>query len=592
MKSFFFSIRYKFMLFFMVTVMVPILLISIISYTLYFSALQEKISTIHHNTTKKSATSIEFILNDVRQLSIDLFNDEALRKVLTYQNKNTNDLLLMINNYEQKLGILISSNKYVKSIYIETASRLPINPIGSNDAIPSAIREEATQLKGRYFWIRNEVKYFYGSPVPTVSLVRLIRDVMDIQKEIGILKINIDDETLTNIYRNQMPDVSSEQLIIDPNGEIISSASDTLLFKENKAVITRTIASAKPSTAYFTLGQGKSQYLVSYYKLAETEWCLVSVVSMHDLLESARSPYNQILITIIISFSIYIIAMLIFIHKLLRPLNDVTQVMKEVENENFKVRLEIKGNDEISTLGNSFNRMSSRLDELLHEVYLVNMRQKEAELRALQAQINPHFLYNTLDTIYWVSCMENAEETSFLVKALGKLFRLSLNRGHEQTTVAREVEHLENYLIIQKKRYDGVIDFEINIEPQVMECRVIKLILQPLVENAIFHGIEPKGELGKITVDVYLDGPYLCYRVADDGVGTDPQPIREIIQQELSVEEHSKHGIALKNVNDRIRLAFGNYYGIEFFSEIGKGTTVRVRQPYIKGDTHDKSTHS
>ena len=222
--------------------------------------------------------------------------------------------------------------------------------------------------------------------------------------------------------------------------------------------------------------------------------------------------------------------------------------------------------------------MVSRIQKLIKENEKEQELKRKSDLDALQAQINPHFLYNTLDTIYWMARMEKAFETSSLIEALAKLFRLSLNKGNEFTTVKYEVEHLKNYIIIQKKRYEDMINFSFNVPDELLGCKVIKMALQPLVENAICHGIEKKGEKGKIDITIEKKNNQLLYTITDDGIGADEKEINELLQN----GGDSNRGLGIKNINDRIRLYFGEEYGLKFFSSPGMKTRVIVNQPYIK----------
>jgi len=257
--------------------------------------------------------------------------------------------------------------------------------------------------------------------------------------------------------------------------------------------------------------------------------------------------------------------------------------MSQVEGENFKAHITVSGNDEITQLGMSFNKMLMRLQELISEVYTAQINKKEAELKAFQAQINPHFLYNTLDTIYWMSRMEKAYETSELVQALSKLFRLSLNSGREITTVRDEVEHLRHYVVIQQKRYEDMIDFQISVEEETLDVHTVKLVLQPFVENAIVHGIEKKGDSGTIRVEIKRESDDLVFYIYDSGDGVNLEDIGRLLEQ---YGENNK-GFAVKNINDRIQLYFGTQYGIEFMNR-PDGTVVKVVQPWVRGEmSHD-----
>jgi two-component system sensor histidine kinase YesM len=308
-------------------------------------------------------------------------------------------------------------------------------------------------------------------------------------------------------------------------------------------------------------------------------WMLVNTVSFTDLYEDYALIETFTVAAVFFSLIICILIIVFFTVKVLGPLKRMRQAMAEIGDQNFKVHLEVEGKDEISELAGHFNDMSKRLDEMINEVYAGKIKQREAELRALQAQINPHFLYNTLDTIYWMCRIDGSMESAALVQSLSRLFRLSLNSGNEITTVEREVELLENYIDIQKKRYENSISFEINVDKELLDCQTVKLVLQPLVENAIIHGIEEGDGQGTIKVDICREDDKLVYRIIDDGAGVNVDEMNRLLQQVGA----DNRGFGISSVHERIRLNFGEDYGMEFISDHEEGTEVIVRQPYLPG---------
>lgn len=303
----------------------------------------------------------------------------------------------------------------------------------------------------------------------------------------------------------------------------------------------------------------------------------MNTVPLDELLKENTRTQQVVFLAMIISFAICILIAILFSNGVLRRLKKLYKQMGKLENEDFDVYIEPAGNDEITLLCRNFNKMSGKLKELIQKVYSVQIKQKEAEFNALQSQINPHFLYNTLDNIYWMGRMEKAFETCKLVEALSKLFRLSLNSGKEITTVRAEIDHIKNYIVIQQARYKDMITFSLHADEELMDCITLKLILQPLVENFIVHGIEKKGESGRIDITIKEEKGKLLFVITDNGSGVNVEEIREL----LGKAGNENRGLAIKNVNDRIRLYFGEEYGLDF-SNGESGTTVVVSQPYSK----------
>ena len=249
--------------------------------------------------------------------------------------------------------------------------------------------------------------------------------------------------------------------------------------------------------------------------------------------------------------------------------------MKKVEKGDLNVIVDIKRKDEIGQLGRSFNSMIKKIKKLIEEVYVNQIKRKEAELRALQPQINPHFLYNTLDVIYWTSRLEKAYKTGKIVSSLANLFKLGLNKGSKVTTIGKEIEHLKSYLEIQKVRYDKEPKFSIDIDKSLYELKTIKLILQPLVENSLIHDIPNLGSKGMVSIKVYEKNNDIIFEIIDNGIGMNKKRINEVFQEDIE----KKKGYGIKNVHERIKLYFGDQYGLSIDSKIGKGTIVKIKIP-------------
>jgi two-component system sensor histidine kinase YesM len=257
--------------------------------------------------------------------------------------------------------------------------------------------------------------------------------------------------------------------------------------------------------------------------------------------------------------------------------------MKRFQKGSFQERIEIRNRDEIGDLSLGYNSMVANIKQLIDDSYILQIKEKEAELNALQAQINPHFLYNTLEMIYWEAEAANQTHIGEMVISLSRLFRLSLNRGKNYTSVAQEKEFIENYLILQKLRFKDDLEYTIQIEDNILEFTVLKLILQPFVENAILHGFGKKRGKVRISIQGMLREDHLYFKIEDDGIGMDPIILQNILEDETENETNTSQesgGFAIKNINKRLELYFKDNYSLKFTSELGKGTTVEILIPF------------
>uniref|UniRef100_UPI00136CE0CB sensor histidine kinase n=1 Tax=Clostridium sp. C2-6-12 TaxID=2698832 RepID=UPI00136CE0CB len=242
-----------------------------------------------------------------------------------------------------------------------------------------------------------------------------------------------------------------------------------------------------------------------------------------------------------------------------------------------------KYNDEVGELGSSFNNMVKEINNLINLVQKEEKSKRIAEMNVLQAQIKPHFMYNTLDTIRWMAEEHNEEDIVEIIEAFTNLLRISLSKGKEMISVQDELNHVQSYLIIQKIRYEDKLDYEIEFDENILDFEVIKLILQPLVENAIYHGIKEKRGNGKISITGKIEGNLLCFTVMDNGKGMEEDVLNRINKMLAGVGEN-KHeiGYGIFNVNERIRMIYGDEYGLKYKSVYGEGTIVELRHPIIE----------
>jgi two-component system sensor histidine kinase YesM len=304
---------------------------------------------------------------------------------------------------------------------------------------------------------------------------------------------------------------------------------------------------------------------------------MVGISYVDELSENKRNLESYLLLIVIFGLVFEIGASIFISQKVSQPIKRLERKMKLVEKGDFDIYLEVKGEDEVKKLSKSFNIMVARIKQLMQEIILEQEAKRKSEFKALQAQINPHFLYNTLDSIVWMNENQKHEGVTTMVAALAKFFRVSISRGNEIISVSDEIEHARSYLTIQEVRYKDKFDFIIDAEPEVLKYKTLKLILQPIIENAIYHGINQLHEKGKIKIKVSIENDNILFSVTDNGYGIRPSVLKNILVMESQNEQTS--GVGLKNVNERIKLCYGREYGIEINSELDIGTTVNIRIP-------------
>lgn len=362
--------------------------------------------------------------------------------------------------------------------------------------------------------------------------------------------------------------------ITDSDGNIVYHPQQQMIFSGIKSEDTESIK------GYSDGVHTKNSTIYSLNTLRESGWRIVGI-SYTDEFRSSRT--RTVLGVIVLSlFCCVVVAVLILVRYskiVTRPVRELANAMKEFEcdADAYKYRPEHDHVAELQTLSDSFGHMVCMIQDLMGRVRAEETTLRKTELKALQAQINPHFLYNTLDSIQWMCEQGKNDDAIKMVGALARLFRISISRGHELITIRDELRHAESYMLIQSYRYRNRFEYEFNVDSSVENCLCNKITVQPLIENAIYHGIEPLVDKGKITITVRRDGEDILIEVADNGVGMTEEQCESILRKERS----DSSGIGIKNVNDRLRIYFGDKYGISVKSELDCGTTITVRIPQI-----------
>ena len=264
---------------------------------------------------------------------------------------------------------------------------------------------------------------------------------------------------------------------------------------------------------------------------------------------------------------------------ILLPIRELSDVAGKIAGGDLAARAKVDSKDEVEELADGFNYMADSLVELLEKVREEEEKRRKTDLRLLQEQINPHFLYNTLDTIVWLIEVNESNQAVDMVITLSDFFRLVLSKGKEFISIQQEEQHIRSYLQIQEKRYHDILDYEISIDPVLYQYEIPKLTLQPLVENALYHGIKYKRSRGNIRVEGSLAGDTIHLCVMDDGVGMGEEEV-EALQKEIERPcKETEKGFGLANVNERIRMYFGKEYGMKICSEKGQGTKIELIIP-------------
>ena len=362
--------------------------------------------------------------------------------------------------------------------------------------------------------------------------------------------------------------------LMDEDGNIIYHPQQQLLYAGLKSEDTEALAALNDGA------WADDTVIYSLNSVGDSGWRVVGVSYVDELVN--RNVNEMIRLSFWLAAVVLCVALLtsLLLSKLLgRPLRGLADAMESFESDadHFSYR-PVGGTREVQELSDSFEHMVLRIQQLMSTVREEEINLRKTELKALQAQINPHFLYNTLDSIAWMCEQGRNADAVKMVHALARLFRISISRGHELIPIAKELEHAESYLQIQMYRYKNQFTYAFDADPDCLGFYCNKITLQPIIENSINHGLDLMVEEGRIDVQVRMDGDDIVFSVRDNGVGMSEEQIEAIMHS----EQTDRTGIGIRNVNDRLRIYFGKNYGLHITSEPDVGTCVEIRMPKIR----------
>lgn len=422
-----------------------------------------------------------------------------------------------------------------------------------------------------------DIDPYEKNDVSLLSIARRVTNQQNYRESVGVFRVDFEQEKIVSILRKADATSDSLTFLLSENGGLVASSGapeETRGITGSAAFLTDLDMEAE-SFQEMTVAGNKA--LVRASQLPNTGWRMITVVPYASFMNQIDSLRNASFVLAGIISSVACVFAVFFSRSITVRLTRLAKRMGEMRGGNTQIDIPNDRHDEIGELYSSYNYLVERLNELLQEQYEMGQELKNAELKALQSQINPHFLYNTLDMINWYGYKKEPEQINAVVTALAKFYKQSLNKGSGVVTVADELKHISYYIQIQRLRFSDHIQFHVTVAEDVLDNAIPKITLQPLVENAILHGIlEKEDRSGTIAVHGERRGALVVLSVTDDGVG-----MEEFEQEGINggERESAAGGYGLMNIDQRIKLLFGESYGLRFSSVPGHGTKVEIHLP-------------
>lgn len=591
------SLRAKLLTMFVILTCIPLISVGLISHQKSF------------NTVFKNSKASTMLVADQLALDLDiLFRDTGKLLELDKNPRVLHFLFSQSDSYEDAKDILRTMSSYRQTYQYDSVLNITMinlygrgiserkgvfqldrNPLRNENLaylvnhpnavlnIPSSKSSAMDRLDGFPYKDKNVIS------IMTTVKQRITHEV------IGFIIIDLDDSIVKRFCDNVTIGKTGFFYVVDETGTPIFMPS--ALTNHAMLPVSEELSSILkgPETHFIDKSEGKPKFVFSSHSKA-TGWGIVGIVPLQEIVEEANAIRQLIIISVVLSI-VFAISLHFFVStRLTRPVHVLKNKMQLAASGYLEAKVVPSGNDEIADLGNSFNIMLGKIRRLLEQSIQEQQEIKKAELRALQAQINPHFLYNTLESIIWMAESGKKDQVITLVQSLSSLFRISLSKGKDWITIHKELEHVQSYMVIQQMRYRDILEYDICIASELYSYPILKMTLQPIIENAIYHGIKNKRGKGMVQVRGFMDEDRdILIVVEDNGIGMSETRLEELrfaLSQPHPPEETGKEvsgGFGLHNVHQRLRLYYGEAYGVQVNSREREGTTVMIRIPMQLG---------
>ncbi len=520
------------------------------------------------------STNIENELGKIDRMTFDILSDNKIQEYLKIINTKQSSYE-KVNAYEEMRSVLQTSSNLESYITAVTYIDIYGNEYtAENDTIK--VLEEKSKMEILYRAKEKEGNIVWIEPLENEKCIfaaRLIRSKYNLES-LATLVVRIDKDKLISLMNRAFPWYKTELLILSEDNRII--------YKDERINLDNVNPILAHNKNYELKNIGNKKFLVNMATTSYTKWRYIYFLSYENIFQGLI----KMRISLILSFGIiFVIVLLIgvkFTNGITKPIISLSKKMKRVENGDFEItdieKIPDDSCDEVQQLNKDFGIMVEKVNALIKDNYIKQILVKETELKTLQAQINPHFLYNTLESINFLAKINKQAKISTMVKSLGNLLRNSINNRDIIIKVEDEINLLNNYIAIQKIRFEERLDFSMNIKDEFEKYSIPKLTLQPIVENSINYGLENITGICKILVEANIEDDTLVINIIDNGPGMSKELIEHLERGEI---KSKGLGVGLKNINERIKLTFGDRYGLSFYSEINQGTTVKIKIPCV-----------
>lgn len=599
------SLQKKIIFAFIVFILIPFLTVNIYSYWMYENIIINKLNLSMQKSLQQSKNNIENLINEVYSVSNVISQSIEISDILNNEADADNNQRIqdekkikeILNNIKRNIFsvyadiILIDKNGNVFSTRLTEKNSYAV-------ITTSQWFKKINENKGNNYWFTTNSKEVgfitnkNGNVASNVSdNVIAMGNVIQGKNErmdLGVIVITINEEELYKIFGKSDLFNKDTRFILSDNGIIISNSDKDLIFKpiDDSSLYKQLL---EKESGYSINTMDKDRFLINYQTIKSVDWKLFESIPYSWMFNEIYTLRTKVIIISIVIFIIFTFVVYFFTKVFISPLKVLEKLMKKVEEGNLNVKFDLKLNDEIAVLGNSFNSMVDNLKLLIDENYLKQLELSEKEktkeklkYKVLQSQINPHFLFNTLNSIKWMAIINNAPKVADSIASLGHLLEAGIKRMDDEITVREELVYLQEYIDIMQLIHANKFDFQLDVKDEILDLKVLKLLLQPIVENAIIHGISKIKGRGKIQVIGYKKFRFLIFEIIDNGIGITSDAKRKLLSNNEEPSSGKFNSLGINSIIQRIKTNYGSEYGLNIKSRKNDGTNIIIYLPVLK----------
>lgn len=576
------SIRKKIVFNIATLVVISVFLVGYGSFSIAKSIIESNTRHYIEDILLQTVKNIEMRLGNIYDRIFYLQIDSVIQSCLKKANGNEDYLqeLSTRGDIQNALFRSVVYNNEIEAVTVvsDSGKVFEINKTLQKHPLDSISKEDIYNGKGSSMWLGTDEK-------TKTFIVAATINSLSTQKPLGYIVLNIRESYINNIFSQLEFLNSGNVFIMDKSGIIISHNEKSLLNTSiNEDYIKRIFEGN--ANGFFPHVINSADTYIAYRFLEEQGWYIVSLIPVITYSQTLLMLRTTIIVIGLLVILVGILAAVLITNRISRPITRLTLAMKQFGEGELSAYCAVESSDEIGQLSGNFNNMVQNINELIQKVYEETLLKQQAELKSLRMQINPHFFYNTLETINWMARIKGVAEIGIVAKALSELMRLTIG-GSDFITIADELKSVNSYISIQTYRFGDKLSVSTDVDHELYEMYIPKLIIQPILENAIVHGIEKKAGNGHVKITGRSENGIIIFDISDDGVGIHPELIKGIFEDRSNILEDDHMHIGINNVDRRIKIYYGEQYGVRITSEEGIGTHVSIIFPGLKFTTDD-----